>query len=759
MLPAVMCHGPGRERPGSRALLKASAWATAVLLSATPVLLPGVATAEPGAAARAVVAAGKKPTPSGRSLTQLDDWFDTPVGRMALVAREARRLENKPLRNMAVGFVDITGLEDLDTAGYEIVDVDELKGSDPALYQQLGLADRPQIQKFAIIRQSNNASSKVSENHSEVLMIKRELPYLGVRDSNRVFFVGSDRSPCKSCAPQIPKDADVVYGVKDGKGSTTELEERIAAAKSGVEKDGTFKKEVAQERARIEERKKAAPRRKARLAKQTRTFFQTDPGTSGSCGLGLGSHPSGVQQAAFTSTSTSRAVPADCGDSDESKSGTAAGVPQSGLVTALSQPVAQAPGGIDFSSLQLRYLSDPGDGSGLQYSFQAPTSTTGGTAPVEGVDAARLTSDAFFVWLELHPSTFWVNLNPTEPDRIVDADMGRTDVGRIMLQADLRLKKDVGALIHPDTALGKKYYARLDGTCSSSRVWIVPAAADVRRDGDKLYILKAPLKVKMESEYLQLPADQESLGSCPKEDDATRAHNEALFRSLVLPELTKRVNTAAAYADLRRVYLARVAAQWYRDLSQSQQTTYGGLVDQGDINSWKTRTTWKPKDTFDRYVRSYTKGDYHVTRTVTKGNYRYTYTYVYGGVDLTSVPLHQVSDSSFDTHYSGLSKDVDASLTHPSGGGDSGALWLGSPTPLQAAGLDAPDAGSTSWLRDVTAPRVLLPVLLVPLAVLLLWRRSRRLSTAGTASPLRRAAVQRDRRDQRDRRVPRGRKP
>lgn len=55
-----------------------------------------------------------------------------------------------------------------------------------------------------------------------------------------------------------------------------------------------------------------------------------------------------------------------------------------------------------------------------------------------GRTAAVQASDAFFVWLSLSPDKFWVNLNPEEPDRIIDAQLGTTDVGRILLQADLQ---------------------------------------------------------------------------------------------------------------------------------------------------------------------------------------------------------------------------------------------------------------------------------------------------------------------------------
>lgn len=404
------------------------------------------------------------------------------------------------------------------------------------------------------------------------------------------------------------------------------------------------------------------------------------------CDLGQGSQIPGL-----TSNDLMAEAAGDpCGGDGSGSSGANSGA-SSGLGQMLGMP-GTAPGGIDFSSLQLRYLSDPGDGSGLQYAFSAQQDpVTGDDRTATGLAAAKLSSDAFFVWLELDPSTFWVNLNPTEPDRIVDASMGRTDVGRIMLQADLQLKKDVGAIIHPGTATGDQFWPQLEGNCLPSRVWIVPAPAQVHSDGDKLYIVKAPLDVKMETDYLKTAPGQQSDSTCPQQGDAANAHNQALFRSLVLPQLINRVNTSPAYADLRRVYLSRVAAEWYRQLSNQQNTTYKGLIDQGNISSWTTATSWKPIDTFNSYVQSYTKGEYHITRTENRGGSLYEVSYVYGGVDMTNVPIQQVSDDST------MDKDVAASLNTPTAQSDTGAgtgsMWLGSPTPLQVAGGTPPGVG------------------------------------------------------------------
>ena len=159
-------------------------------------------------------------------------------------------------------------------------------------------------------------------------------------------------------------------------------------------------------------------------------------------------------------------------------------------------------GGVDFSTLELRYLSDTYQGgSGLGYAFSADASATDKPS-YGGRAAARLASDAFFVWLSLPTSKFTVNLNPDEPDRIMDAEFGRTDAGRVLLEADLRMKKTVAKLIHPDTRAGARYWAALHGEakCSTMRQWIVPAPASVREDGGQVYVIDAPLQVKLETD-------------------------------------------------------------------------------------------------------------------------------------------------------------------------------------------------------------------------------------------------------------------
>ncbi|MFG2332536.1 hypothetical protein ACGFMM_23265 [Streptomyces sp. NPDC048604] len=341
--------------------------------------------------------------------------------------------------------------------------------------------------------------------------------------------------------------------------------------------------------------------------------------------------------------------------------------------------LAEDLGGVDFSTLELRYVSDTyHKGSGVQYAFKADA-LPADEESFGGRKAAQLASDSFFVWLELPPSAFTVNLNPDEPERIIDEKFGRTDAGRVLLEADLAMKKSVAKFIHPNKPGGQKFWDSLRGEtkCVSMRQWIVPGTATVRETGDELYILDAPLQVKMESEVIKTPGVGGNTG-CGQQDEASTQHNTALYRSTILPQVQNAVNTAPEYADLRRVYASRVAAEWFRKRSTTKHTAYSDLIGKGDISRWASNEKWTPRDVFDRYVQSYKNGEFKVKRTTTKGNIIYTNTYVYGGVDFTRINQNRLSAAKFAKDHPALSATARNALDAPSGEGSD--VWLGGQT-------------------------------------------------------------------------------
>ena len=348
------------------------------------------------------------------------------------------------------------------------------------------------------------------------------------------------------------------------------------------------------------------------------------------------------------------------------------------------------PGGIDFTSLQLRYLSLNGPHHGdLQYSMAsdgAPVTTNPGT----GLQTATEDSDAFFTWLTLPPSTFWVNLAPNSPPQIIDPRLALTDAGRVMLQSDLLLKEAVAPAENPATPDGAQFVQGVanlppptpadGGLCVAYRIWIVPGVATVHATNTQLYILSAPLNVKL-APVTSLPG-QLLHPICPQ--DAFTTDIEALMRQWILPQLVQEVNTAPQWEPLRRIYMSRVAAQWVRQ-EAGPNTVMGRLVDSGLHRNWIAQPAWSPTATWDQYLQVYGTPTQYTTPVQIDGvtvNYSFT---AYGGVNFKQ-KIHEknASNRQFKARWHGLAAAAKRSIKRPSKGGGTtlvgGGIRLGATT-------------------------------------------------------------------------------
>ena len=383
-------------------------------------------------------------------------------------------------------------------------------------------------------------------------------------------------------------------------------------------------------------------------------------------------------------------------------------------------------GGIDFSNLELRYMTTSVSGQpGMQFAFRV------GTAPDDTVSYggrrnAEMAMNAFFVWLALPPENFWVNLKPTEPDRIIEADFGRTDAGRVLLEADLAMKIVSGQLQNTDTGLGRAFVDALQGNkCFlGRRQWIEPLPATVHVDGDQLFIIDAPLTVKLGME----PSDVSPGASCPGQDPATTARNGEIYQQMIMPAVAEAVNHDPRFADLRRVYTSRVAAQWYRERNAVAPTQFADIINSGDISRWVY--PWSPREVFDRYVTSFNNPAPTFTWTDTANNTVWTHSW--GGVDFSKVETHEVGNEEFATTYAPAAKSATASVVGAVRDPSGNQLWLG------AIGTSVPldqlrAAPARTWVPYVLSEPATsgpvfyllgLPVLLwLTAGVVLIWRR------------------------------------
>ena len=135
-------------------------------------------------------------------------------------------------------------------------------------------------------------------------------------------------------------------------------------------------------------------------------------------------------------------------------------------------------------------------------------------------DETRELMNYFLIGLSLPNDKFWVNLRPDAPEQIIDPELEKTDMGRIMLEADLQLKKDTAGLTSPQNPEGKEYWDKLYKRAGElfgtenitiptlTRPWIVPGEVIIRESEGSSYIYKANLKVMLEEDYLKSSGHQ-----------------------------------------------------------------------------------------------------------------------------------------------------------------------------------------------------------------------------------------------------------
>jgi hypothetical protein len=229
-------------------------------------------------------------------------------------------------------------------------------------------------------------------------------------------------------------------------------------------------------------------------------------------------------------------------------------------------------------------------------------------------DTVKTLMEYFKIGLALPNSMFWVNLRPDAPDQVIDPYVEKTDLGRIFLEADLQLKKDIARFTSPDTAEGKKYWdqvyvyaEKLFGPQDMeiptfTRPWIVPGEIILRESSGEAFIYKASLKVMLEQDYLKD-------SSFYKFDDVRlkqiNEYSSQLIRQLIIPKLTREVNSSKRYAALRQVYYSLILAQWFKAQHQD-----GFGIDGKELAGLASKTAWSKDGYFKAYQKSFQQGEY-----------------------------------------------------------------------------------------------------------------------------------------------------
>jgi len=349
----------------------------------------------------------------------------------------------------------------------------------------------------------------------------------------------------------------------------------------------------------------------------------------------------------------------------------------------------EEPGGINFTSIRLNYISAHSPSfseHNFSYALRAQKAEEGDEI-IDIGDTTELSLVSFLTGLTLPESEFWVNLNPWEPDRIIEKDLEETDVGRIMLEADLQMKKDFCKYKNPcESEIGEEYWKLLDEKgeelikeCMNNhlgeikdinnvqfapvtRHWIVPDRVEVYETDNEIYIVNATLNIYSEPVYedstYEIVNQDAFFVSRPCKDDLSGAVKEygryakELEEEMILSLVVHEVNHGENYSDLRCVYNSLALAQWYKDKYRYSPSIFTDFIDSKDLMGLESKSTWNAEDIWSDYVKSFEEGEFHCWKNETyqEGDYIITSTkhYSSGGVDFGDIETSIVGDMPSD---------------------------------------------------------------------------------------------------------------
>jgi len=255
----------------------------------------------------------------------------------------------------------------------------------------------------------------------------------------------------------------------------------------------------------------------------------------------------------------------------------------------------------------------------------------------------------FLIGVTLPDEMFWVNLRPDSEDQIIDPWLEKTDVGKIMLEADLQLKKDTAAMTSPATPQGREYWDKLYKKVEEiygydavtiptlTRPWIIPGEIIVRESKDSAYVYKATLKVMLEQDYLK---DSATYNFKDERSKALNEYSSQLIRELIIPKLTKEVNSSKRYAPLRQVYYSLILSRWFKLRFTGKTGTYASLINSRNLTNLTSQEPWTKTTYFKQYQKSFQDGEYNIKEPVYTPTGQIIRSYFSGGINVASSAIN-----------------------------------------------------------------------------------------------------------------------
>ncbi len=231
----------------------------------------------------------------------------------------------------------------------------------------------------------------------------------------------------------------------------------------------------------------------------------------------------------------------------------------------------------------------------------------------------------FLAALTVPEKDLWVNLSPYEKDRIIPDAFGLTEMGRDLLGQDYILKQITSSLMNPDDNTGRSFWKRVYeeayrkyGTTdipvdTFNKVWIVPQEARVYEHNGAAFVVKARLKVMLETDYLAMrvaragEGSQSSQQEAPRQESSTQDISRQIIREVILPILETEVNEGRNFSRLRQIYNAMILSTWFK-VSLKQSLVGQVYADRNKVKGIDIDDKDAKLKIYDQYLAAFRKG-------------------------------------------------------------------------------------------------------------------------------------------------------
>ncbi len=208
----------------------------------------------------------------------------------------------------------------------------------------------------------------------------------------------------------------------------------------------------------------------------------------------------------------------------------------------------------------------------------------------------RLMVDSFLTAVVVPEKDLWVNLRDDERNRIAPFYLGRTELGRVMLEQDLLLKHATATAFHPHSLSGEKFWNAIDlygkdiRLSTNMRSWIVPDKVLIEDSGREMYIKQADLSVNQEK-------IKEGVWGFQERAD-----------KFILPTVKEYVLKDTHFAPTRQVFRAVVCGIWFKN--KFLNTIYHWSINSNKVGSFEIADSDMKYNIWDKYLISFKEHDY-----------------------------------------------------------------------------------------------------------------------------------------------------